>query len=481
MANSEKRLLSKGEHSNRVFNILELLEEKHQKRLLKYLRSPYFIQSKTLLQLCQAFFILNGKGKKAADREKIWEQAFAPEKYDDVLFRKYCSDLLKHLQIFMAHESLAENPMKLAVERVDFVADHKIEPLYKSTAQEFRTLLEQQIFKSTWYYLNAYRFERQLGTMLQYALKVDQRANLEEISHNLDMLYWIEKLKMASSDISQQSTGNVAYHLEMVNDILATLKKYPIDSIPELAINYYSFMTLYEEDKVEHYYNLKRIIKAFGDQLPNQDAVDIIDAALHYCAGKINKGLQEFNQEYFDLFDEALKKGTYIIKGELTTWRFNNMVAAATKLGKLEWAESFIKNYYKYLPAENRDNTYTFNLARVYRIQGKYQDVLRLLQDVEYEDTGYNLISKAMQLISYYELGEYDALDSHKTAFQTYLKRHKDISKARGMSYLNLIKFTRKLVKLKPNDKAAKEKLKAEITINKPNTVNYEWLMEKLT
>jgi hypothetical protein len=62
------------------------------------------------------------------------------------------------------------------------------------------------------------------------------------------------------------------------------------------------------------------------------------------------------------------------------------MVAAALRLGKAGWAEEFIQSNYHILPADSRDNTYTFNLARVHRYQKRYGEVLELLQNVEYAD-----------------------------------------------------------------------------------------------
>jgi hypothetical protein len=61
------------------------------------------------------------------------------------------------------------------------------------------------------------------------------------------------------------------------------------------------------------------------------------------------------------------------------------------------------------------------------------------------------------------------------------LNRHKDISKPRRQGYLNLIKYTRKLLKLTPSDKAGAAKLREEITREKATIINHEWLLEKLS
>jgi hypothetical protein len=107
--------------------------------------------------------------------------------------------------------------------------------------------------------------------------------------------------------------------------------------------------------------------------------------------------------------------------------------------------------------------------------------VLALLRNIEYEDIGYNLISKAMLTITYYELEEYDTLDSLLESFRVFLNRHKNIPTQTRKIYLNLIKYTRRLMRLAPIDKPAIALLREEIISEKANTVNHEWLLEKLT
>lgn len=481
MPKATRNINSGGEqYSNKVFQTLACLQDGERKRLHKFLRSPYFVQSRTLTTLFEAFNVEIEKGKTGFDRQKIWHKIAVGEEYDDVNFRKYCSDLLRHTQNFMAHEILSDDLLKRAINSFEYIVDHKIELLYGTVNRESRELLKNIPYRSIGHFKTAYLIERQYFSMMEYDVKVDKRANLEEISQNLDLFYWIEKLKIASSALSQRKTGNQEYNISFLEEVRAFLNKYPLESVPELSIYYHSYLTLYDEENVQHYYNLKQLLDKFSSIMPQHEAIELTDYALHYCADKMNKGQRIFLQEYFDLFETTLAKGLFFQKGVLASWRFNNMVGVALRLGKLDWAEKFIKNYHIYLSPETKDNTYSFNLARVYRFQGKYENVLKILHNIEYEDTGYNLISKAMLIITYFELQEYDILVSFTTSFKTYLNRHKDISKPRRQGYLNLIKYTRKLMKLPPADKAAAAKLREEITREKATIINHEWLLEKL-
>ena len=478
---SKKKGEDSGElYTNKVWEVLCCLDAAEHRRLLKYLASPYFIQSRTLGRLCEILVEHIGQEKPGFDRKAVWRLLFPGEAFDDVNFRKACSDLLRQIEHFMAMEIITQDGSQMAIDTLDFVVRKKVEPLFNSALREARNKIEKNPYHSLDYHRNAYLIERQYYAMLKFDVKVNVRANLEAISHNLDIFYWIEKLKLYSSVLSQKRTVNYDYQLNFIDEILVYLQKMPLEEVPELAIYYYSFLTLQDEGNEEYYYRLKNLLQQYGAIMPQKEAIELFDSALHYCIGKANKGNRIFLQEYFELFDAAIQKNIFIENGEIAPWRFNNACGVALRLGNLDWAELFIENFKPFLPSDTRQNTYTFNLARVYLYQKKYEKVLKLLQNIEYEDLGYNLISKAILIITYYELEEYSALDSFTEAFRTFLSRHKSITHQRRKSYLNLIKYTRHLTRLTPGDKAEVQKLRDEITRNKATTVNHEWLLEKL-
>ncbi len=466
-------------HSNKVFQVLQHLDAAESKRLVRYMHSPYFNQSKPLRQLCDLLLRQIELGRETFSRTNIWQKMFPGEPYDDVNFRKYCSDLLGLVEGFLAQEIFQQQPERRALATYEFVVKRKLEPLYNSALRDARLRIEQP-YPALESYFHRYELEYRYHAMMEYDVKWNLRANLEVISHNLDIYYWIQKLKLYGAALSQRKTSNETYALTFMDEILAYFRQHPPNDSPQLQIYYYAFLTICEEEDETHYFNLRQALETLGSSMPKAEAIELYDSAMHYCTGKVNQGKRDFLQQYFDLFEQALERGIFIVQGELHAWRFNNMVAAALGLGKLDWAEEFIRHYKKYLPADTRENTYTFNLARVYRFQGKYEQVLELLKTIEYEDIGYNLISKMMLLITYFELDKMEELDSFTESFRVFLNRHKQLPQPRRASYLHLIKFTRRLMRLSPGDKSAIERLREEINREKAGTVNHEWLLEKL-
>jgi hypothetical protein len=467
-------------HSNKVFQVLQLLDKSDCKKLMKFMQSPYFNNSKTLCQLCEIFLeIINLGQLEGFEKKWVWKKIFPKDTYDDVNFRKYCSDLLKLTETFLAHNALEEDEAGLNVLLYQTAVKKKIEPLYASTLRNAQEKSKGSDFKSSFQYLQGYEVERSFYAMSEFDVKVaDKKVNIEEISSNLDYFYWIEKLKLYCSALSHRQTTYQEYKIDLIDPIIKNIENIDVETIPELSVYFYTYQTLTNVDNTEYYYKLKKILENFGDVITQKDAIGLFDSTLNYCTGKLNKGNQIFLLEYFEVFEVAIKKKVYIVNGEIAQWRFNNIVAAALRLGKLDWTENFIINYKEFLNISSRENTYTFNLARVYRYQKKFEKVLTLLRNIEYEDIAYNRISKTMLIISYYELDEYDALDSFMESFRVYLSRHKNVPVRN--SYLNLIKYVRRLTRLAPKDKTTLEKLRQDLISEKETTVNYDWLMEKI-
>jgi hypothetical protein len=141
--------------------------------------------------------------------------------------------------------------------------------------------------------------------------------------------------------------------------------------------------------------------------------------------------------------------------------------------------ESFIDGYHHQIDEQYRENAVSFNLANLYFYQRKFDDLLKLLQSVEYEDPSYSRNSKIMLLLTYYELEEIESLTSLLSSFELYLRRNRAMPENRKTPYLNLIKSLRSLTRIPNTESAALLKLRKRIESTE-SIVNKEWLLEKI-
>ncbi len=131
-----------------------------------------------------------------------------------------------------------------------------------------------------------------------------------------------------------------------------------------------------------------------------------------------------------------------------------------------------------FLPSEQeQDNTYRHNLATLFFKKKQYAKVLETLQGVHFTDVLHNLDDRRLLLCSYYELGEFAALESLLDSFAIWLRRAKNLGYHREL-YANLVKFTRRLLEHK-SQPAMREKLRQDILATQAVAAR-EWLLEKV-
>ncbi len=468
--------------NSKLYSILEYFDKYEQNRLRKFLVSPYFNKNEAIISLFEGLIVhINSGSNHDLDKTDLWNEINKSAGFDDVLYRKYCSDLLKLVESYLAQQVYESNPIHKANFLIESVGNRKMDKLFKSSIRTARRLSDHQLYRTTDYYLGQYQLERNLYDLEELGHDRTAKKNVEAILNNLDRFYLSEKLRYSCTALSQQVLVSLEYKLLFIDEILEHINKYKYEDVPPIAVYYQIYLTNAESENTDHYFKLMEILEIFGDLFPKEEAEFIYGFALNYCIKKINQGNQKFLEKYFNVFVILLDKELIINDGELSPWHFRNIVVAALRLGKYDWTENFINFYQRYLPVNMRENAVSFNTAQLYFSQKQFEKVMELLRNVEYEDFTYNLNSKTMLLSTYYETDEIEPLYSLMDSFRTYLNRHKDLSPSKRKPYLNFIRLTKKLSKLMPGDSKGLNKLKQEIELEKGNVSSLSWLKEKIT
>lgn len=470
--------------NSKLFYALQSLDKYEQNRFQKFLQSPYFNRDPVIIDLFRVLCdYINEKLEEPIEKDTIWKTIILDKSYDDIRFRKYCSDLLKLLEDYLIQQAFDQNQILKSSLLLESLNAKKLDRLYVSSLRTANTILQQFPYQSADFYFNKYKLEKISYDLNEYETKRDERSNVEEISQNIDHFFLAEKLRISSAVLSQQNVAAHSYNLFMKDEVLDHIRNnYEYyEDIPPIALYYQIYLTLAEDENEAHYFKLKELLDRFSLKFPTEEARDVLYlAAQNYCIRKSYQGNQKFLNELFILYKDLLSKGIILAENQLSPWYFRNIITTGLRLKEYDWTENFIKDFQSYLPSSFKDNAVNYSLAQVYFYQKKYDKVIQELQNVEYEDVAYNLNSKTMLIATYYEIDEIEPLFSILESFRTYLNRHKDIPEWRRKYYINLIKYTKKLTKIIPNDLKAVEKLKTEVESTQ-NIASIDWLKEKIT
>jgi hypothetical protein len=231
------------------------------------------------------------------------------------------------------------------------------------------------------------------------------------------------------------------------------------------------------DDATPYYQWLKAKLMKAKSNLPVATKKEIYLFLINYCIAQINLGEVNFYKEIFEIYKLALQQDLLIQQKTMSPWDFKNIITTALQQKEIIWVEKFIKTYSSFLPKEEMENAYNYNLARVFFIQKKYNESLKLSQQVAYTDIFYQLDIKLMQAKTLYELNELDTLDDLVSSFKKMLNRKRRLSKHYQTIYRKFLFYLQKLLAVSNKKEVPSiiEQLNGDTLV--PDT---SWLKEKL-
>ncbi|HQV66501.1 MAG TPA: hypothetical protein PLO48_06830 [Saprospiraceae bacterium] len=453
---------------------------------IKFVQSPYFNVNQSIAQFAQVISeaIKNGNLPILMPQD-VWKQVYNNEPYNNQKFLKLNSDLTKLLETFLAQKEFESSESLITNLKLEGAKKRNLENLYSGIISEAERLNKSEYNQSADYYLTKYQIEKNLFSLKTENEKKNEKfeitsaLNIHDIVENLDIFYVAEKLKLYCTLLSWKKMYKLNIEMENMEEILSKATRAPYNQIPPINIYYTIHLTYIEDENIINYYQLRSLMKKFIHLFPKSEQRNIYQTAISYCINKGNKNIALFHKESFEIYKEALLNNTLIVNDEILVTTFRNIVPIALRVEEFSWAESFIHDYAKYVDEKYRVNAVEFSLARLEFYRKNYGKVLEHMYKVSYEDVWYNLNTKTLQIASYYELDEFDALESLLQSFKMYIRREKSLSPDRKTHYLHLIKFTSALMKINHRDQQKLLKLKNEIETTQ-GVVSKPWLIEKV-
>ncbi len=461
----------------KLYRVLSVLSQVERNRLSKFLPGEHPAVSAQLIKI-----LLEGHRlqQEVPSREAVFHGLDPSAPFDDLRFRKICSDAVQILERFLSLEAYYSDPLLEATTRLMSLARKQMLPLYRSHLSRVEKLMQRWPEQGANYYYHRFLVEQKKYQMDQANLQRFEITNIDQILHNLDVFYIIEKLRFYCEILSRKTFVKHQYNNRLIDEILSLVQQGEALSVPVISIYYHIVLTHLHPDEKKYYFELKQAVNSQAQYLPEAHRKEVFDSILNYCNRKINQGHQEFLQESFDHYQEVLQNELIYIDGLITHWTFKNVVVLALRLGEFEWAENFILRFADRIEPVFRENAVKYNLAQLYFYRKDFAKVITLLQEVEYDDVSYNLGAKTMLLATYYELEEFEPLRALGESFRAFINRRQStISEMRRKSYLNLISFTLKLSKVSTSNQQALTKIMD--SLQKADTIASEhWIRDKV-
>ena len=459
-----------------LINILKTFSKKEIKEAQRWLSSP----SHNLREDIQRLYAYitqdnNLNNNDLLHKEAAWHAIFPKEKYDDARMRQVIFFLLQCLEDFLSYSQWLEKKGNQPLALVESYRHRKLDKVFLKTIQNIEK--EQPDSGDADLYEQRHRLfeERSL-----FQIKQDRSAALylQETNDALDIYYIAQKLKYFCNMYSHQRVYKVEYEFSFLTPLIAEIQVRNLLHIPAISIYYYIYHTLIEKENPAHFAALKLDITKHIAAFSENEGRDILLMGINYCIGRTNAGHNAYFKDALELYQLGDTMGILLEDNLISRFTFRNAVSIGTREKAFEWVEYFIDKYKKYLDAKYQDGFVQFNYARLYFEKKDYTLAMKLLAKAEYDDVLIALNAKFMLLKMYYELDEYDVLESHLESMRAYLQR-KDVIGYHRNIYKNIVRFARKMLRTNPNSKKEIEALRTEIQTTDPMT-DREWFYKQL-
>ncbi|NND05364.1 MAG: hypothetical protein HKN87_03200 [Saprospiraceae bacterium] len=463
----------------KLFKVASQLSAHELSRLRSFVKDAVKQISKPNRLLLHISESLKSKPSVVPTKELLWQSIYVGSPYDDRRFRKLCADALQRIEEFLSMEAYFADAFAESTFRLIAFQKRGMNLLHRSQLARALSLGEKEVTRDAPFFYHQYLIE-QSQYQMSHASERFKVADIDRILQNLDKFYVTEKLRYHCEVLSRKTFIDHNYQNQLIGPILQMVNEGPLKDVAVIGIYYQIVLTHLHPDEEQHYFDLKERLQRDTKVISPAHLKEVFYSALNYCNRKINKGKKYFLREAFDMYREVLEKGLIYEKGHLSQWTFKNVLILSLRLGEYDWAEQALDVYGQKLHPKYRRNALTYNRAQLHFYRQDYPNVLSLLQTVEYDDVTYNLGAKTMLLATYYELGEYKALQNLGDSFKVFLLRKKQtISEQRRKSYLNLIRMTLRLANTPEHAHQAIRKINTELE-QIGQLASENWIREKV-
>ncbi len=464
--------------NSRLYTLIRALSRREIRELHTFLVIPANNKRQEVSRLFDILAAQIGKKKPKVQKEQIFQKIKGPDySYDDQQVRLWMSFLLKAIEKYLLQVAFLNDPVKCKIKLTEIYRKRNLPKHLEYHYRELEQLQEKRIHRNADYYQDDFQIQFE-HIRVASAQSRSATLNLQSMSNHLDIAFIAQKLRQSCLAISHQSVFKIEYDFGLLEMIILYIEKRELFKLPTIAVYYFGYKILTQPEQTDYFLKFKTELVSHSEKFPEDELGDLYILGINYCIKKYNAGDRQFLEEEFELYQEGLKQNILLKNNQLSRYTYRNIVTLALVLEAFGWVEKFIYEYKDKLDAKHQESTFSLSLAQLEYSRKNYDAALQLLQKSNYKEVLLNLAAKTVMLKIFYELEEFDLLDAHLRAMRIFIRRKKMIA-YHEENYVNLIRFTRKLIEGNAFDKKERAALKQEILETKV-VAEKDWLTGRI-
>ncbi len=477
--------------------LIKLLKSFSAKEVIefeKFVASPFFNTQKTLINLFREIRkFYPGFDNKELTREYLFERVNPGMEYDDVIFRKYISNLLKLAEEYLCVIDNMMHKDRKITSLLDQFERRNQTTLFRKLVQKHENGNDEkeEITNESFYYKH---FREELKSSFEirtnklHMLKPSLIKSHTYLLMHLLLTSCVYSNMMLVNKNSFKDSESVVLFEEFfeIFDIIKYLEESQyLTDIEKLFIQLCKLDVKLMKDPFQ-----PELISAMKSSLVeiasglNNNLLYIFFSHLNiFCLLNISAGEVAYIRELFENYKFMIDKNLYI-SGErefINFSEYRTILLYALRLKEFEWAESFIVKFKDYHNPEMKENILNYSLAVLTFEKSEFDESLKYLSKLDLEDIILKLDSDALLLMIYYEKDFMDSALSIAESFKYYIGNDKILSGNVIKSQSEFIKYVKFLIKHKHDGLSNYDYSKTRESISKNSSIRRKsWLLAKL-
>jgi len=472
----------------KVFKFLHTFNKRQLNRFEDYLNSPYFNKSE---ELCFIYgvakkYVSSSSPKDFAEYLKK-HQPTNKKLISTTNLDKYLSRIFQFALDFVCMEKLKDKAFLKSSLLMEHLIDGDELGMFDKVYKKTKADLEKEKLSNQNLY-NKFALEKQKANYL--SINNSERKggqNLQEFSDSLDQFYLTQKYDVETLKIARQNIIQLNYNYHFIENLNFILKdsKNPQNELLQIQNRIYNLITGNEQISLSSLNNFCQSLLNIADKLEDHIAYNMGQ----FIRNNMNKAFQLKDEAYykycFNVNNKLLAKGLLHYKGHVFAPTFKNVIDVALYINELDWCKNFVYKYQQYIiPKRLRLDIANYANAKMKFYAGNLEDSRKFIQTTQFRDIYYKFSVRKLELMIYYELGEYLYLNSLINSFKVALTplRSSYVQKNEENANKKFLYFISKLIKSKEVNSNFKDQYLINLTneINNNSVTDKFWFLKKI-
>lgn len=451
-------------HQSKLFGLLATLSPAEIKRFHTFVASPYFNQHARTLQLMDLIAaVFPDLSHASLHRERVFHALYPDQEFREQKIYELGSYLQRLLRQFLVQQELEAREFDRHLLLLRQFRRRGLDSFFQRYMRQSQNALHERAEQDEHYLLCRYLLSAEASLFFSSRDVERKRTRdtfLQDKTDFLEYHYLAGRFKSNCEMLNRESLIAAGYDLEGLSETVAYYEQHAdrFAEVPAVRHYYLILKTLLESDDESHFTALTALLEQDAQKFSHAEAQAMYAYAQNYCIKKINEGRTDYFQQLFRLYLQLLDSELLFTEGRLSQWDYKNIVTAGLRLEKYDWTRAFIDDYRDRLAPELRANAHAYNRATWSYAVGRGGEALRLLQQVELNDASYQLGTRSLMTMIYYERDELQAFFSTIDAFKSYLHRNKLISERQRKLHQKFLRLASRLYKLRLRSMASRSK-----------------------